>query len=238
MKALPLPGGFLPWTSFSQNLSKKEKMSLYLMKYQLLHELIDFYEKYEQEGGSDHINDFAFWLNTMLNKEAVKDAAIEHQSNESIARSLGMLYKHARHYVKTALADSQLIGGVDFAFLGTLYEQGDLRKSELIKLNLSEFSPGMEVIRRLLRKSLITDYDDPDDGRSKKVKLTEEGQRCLEQAFSNMTKASIIINGPLTQEEKTYFIHLARKLLNFHQPIWDNDQSSPLEDIQEKYLST
>ena len=203
------------------------------MKYQLLHDLIDQYEKYEQEGGENNLKDFTLWLNNSLEEQhgEIPDANL----NEELSIGVGMLFKHARHYIKTALMQSPLKGVDDFAFLATLSEEGDLKKSELIKYNLIEFSPGMEVIRRLIRNELIEDYNDPDDGRSRKVKITAKGKQTLQDSLTEMFKASKIIVGNLNLHEKAQFVHLARKLLHFHRPIWNQDQGRPLDDILNKY---
>lgn len=177
--------------------------------------------------------DFALWLNSRY--ERPRTGMPNTSLDDEMAIGLGKLYKHARHYVKTALANTPLKGGDDFAFLATLQETGDLRKSELIRYNFIEFSPGMEVIRRLIRRGLIEDYDDPEDGRSKKVRVTAKGRAAFMESLSEMAKASKIISGGLAAEEKGQFLHLARKLLHFHQPIWENDQGTQLDEIMEKY---
>lgn len=116
-----------------------------------------------------------------------------------------------------------------------MQETGDLRKPELIRYNLLEFSPGMEVIRRLIRKGLIEDYDDPEDGRSKKVRITGRGSAVFRESLAEMTKASRIIGGGLSSKEKGRFVHRARKLLRFHQPFRENGQGNRLDEIMEKY---
>jgi len=205
------------------------------MDYDILHQLIDQYRQYEEEGGAPELPGFAFWLNRKMQQKPkeMPEARLE----EEIAIGLGLLYKHARHYIKTALSDSPLKGSDDFAFLATLLEVGDLRKSELIRYNLSEFSPGMEVIRRLIRKGLIVDYVVPEVGGSKKVTPTEQGKAALQESLIEMQKASQIVSSILSEEEKAQFVLIARKLLHFHREIWENDQGEPLDGIVEKYLN-
>jgi DNA-binding MarR family transcriptional regulator len=174
------------------------------------------------------------WLNSQFEGQSVEMP--DSKLDDELSIGLGMLFKHARHYIKTALLESPLKGIDDFAFLATLSEEGDLKKSELIRYNLVEFSPGMEVIRRLLRKKLIQDYNDPEDGRSKKVNITAKGSRVLEESLGEMFKASKIIVGTLSLNEKAQFVHIARKLLHFHHPIWNSDHGQPLDVILDKYL--
>lgn len=208
------------------------------MNYQSLHRLLHFWESFEQETGRDDLSSFAHWLHRQHIREETSLPANRSQEDtaDQIAQAVGGLYQHARHYIKTALRDVPLKGLFDFTFLATLEEAGDLRKSDLITANLIEFSPGMEVIRRLLRYGLIEDFDDPDDARSRRVRITAKGKEVFYQALPPMQQVTRLITGNLDQEERLQFLMLAQKLLHFHRPIWEQDLGSPLEDIIGRYL--
>lgn len=223
------------------------------MNYNTLRKLIDHFEAFEKETGQGDLPAFALWLQDRYpGREAVpvrpageqaekKEHAVATYNrygdyNGQIAHAVGTLYQHARHYIKTALQDLPLKGLHDFTFLATLTETPDMRKSDLIARNMLEFSPGMEVIRRLLRRSLIEDYEDPEDARSRRVRLSPEGRQVFLSALGQMIRATEIVGGNLSKEEKVQFLVIARKLLHFHQPIWEHDLGRPLAEIREKYL--
>lgn len=46
---------------------------------------------------------------------------------------------------------------------------------ELVKIHLLEAPSGIEIIKRLLKKNLIEEFDDPKDKRAKRLKITEKG---------------------------------------------------------------
>ena len=210
------------------------------MKYQVLRELIDSFEAFEKETTQDSMKAFSEWLFEKMHPKNVEanrsqDFNAYRSLDDEIAAGIGVLSLHARHYVKTALKDSELVSIMDYLFLGTLLREGDMRKTELIAYNLAEFSPGMEVIRRLLRKNLIEDYSDPDDKRSKRVLLTPKGKKEFLVASESIVQASQVVTGNLEEDEKCYLVNLVRKLQAFHKPIWLDDNGTDLGVILKKY---
>jgi DNA-binding MarR family transcriptional regulator len=210
------------------------------MKYKALRHLIDLFEEFEQESGKEDIASFAAWLFTNQQHHSPEryengEYGYSWSMESEIAYGVGALNTHAKHYIKTALKDSPLVGLHDFTFLATLVEEKSLRKTEIIEKNMMDLSPGMEVVRRLLRNGLIEDFQDPEDGRSKRIRLTEAGEEVFKAVLKNMHQVSRIVSGNLTQEEKATLIPLLQKLLNFHRPIWENDYGAPLEMIIKRH---
>lgn len=206
------------------------------MKYKLLEDLIAELKQYESEQGTANLSEFSAWLYEQQHREELPGelngaVQIHKEINENITHNLVELYQHARHYIKTALRASPLKGVFDFAFLATLDEMGDLRKSDLIHYNTVEFSPGMEVIRRLLRNGLIEDYNDPNDGRSKKVRLSVAGRETLQEVRPKMDLVYQVLAGNLGLREKRQTLNGLRKLTNFHHTIWDQLHGEDLNKI-------
>lgn len=211
------------------------------MSYKLIQEVIGLLEEFEQESGKQELPAFAEWLQTRVadTPEQVPSTRWDDYTSDVdayLAMGIGALYTHAKHYIKTALKDTELKGLHDFTFLATLISQGDLRKSDIIAQNMLEFSPGMEVIRRLLRNGFIQDYDNPEDGRSRRVSITPLGSAVFADTLQKMQKVNQIVAGNLTLKEKELLLHQLRKLIAFHQPIWDNEYGEDLEKIVERHI--
>lgn len=211
------------------------------MSYELLKQVIGLLEEFEQERGKSDLSTFAEWLQSRVAEDQDElphtrwdDYASDVDAH--IAMNIGVLNSHAKHYIKTALKDTELKGIQDFTFLAALVSHGDLRKTDIIAKNMMEFSPGMEVIRRLLRNGFIQDYDNPEDGRSRRVSITPAGMAVFEQALQNMQNVHRVVAGNLTVKEKAMVLHKLRKLIAFHQPIWDNEYGEDLEKIVERHI--
>lgn len=208
------------------------------MRYAKIKELIDYFEQFELENGSQDISSFAYWLHqqTSASPKTVSPKDKEQQLNEKISEELGKLSNYAKHYVKKATKDTPLAGWNDMVAMIILYYSGSKRKTELIQMGLMDLSPGMEVIRRLLRLGLIEEFSDPDDGRAKQVKLTDSGFEMYKQMEKQISKVSQIIGGNLTVEEKQQLTIILEKLAHFHYPIWQEDADSKLDKVLAKYF--
>lgn len=212
------------------------------MSYELLKQVVGLLEEFEQETGSKDIPAFSEWLQQRLRGNEEEKIPTTRWDDyppnieTHIAMSIGGLHAHTRHYIKTALKDTELKGLHDFTFLATLINQGDLRKTDLINLNILEFSPGMEVIRRLMRNGFIEDYDNPEDGRSRRVSITAQGKIVFAAAMQELQKVNRLVVGNLNDAEKKLVLLKLRKLMAFHQPIWDNEYGEDLEKIIERHI--
>lgn len=212
------------------------------MRYETLRAVMDLLNQFETETGQSDVKSFAVWLYYQSNKNSIVALDIPSEESEysnqdgQIAAFIMQLSIHERHYIKTALKDTPLVSLHDFTSLAVLFAKGHQRKTDLIRMNMLEFSPGMEVLRRLLRNGLIEDYNDPNDGRSKRVRITELGKGIFLSTLDKMNHVSTLTVGKLSGEEKIQLLILLNKLRKFHEPIWEKERGTDLELLLEKYF--
>lgn len=218
------------------------------MKYKLLEELLPYLDRFDESGQGSSIEDFFNWIKAApkVDKESVaeqdfdqsKFVPLQGDTNAKISQLISLLYKYVRFYYKKGLKDSLLQTPEDFGFLATLAMYGDLRKKELIQKNTSEFTSGMEVIRRLERHELIMSFQDPNDKRARRVKITTKGQGAFFQALPILRNIGSIATGRLTESEKEQLLQLLQKLNHFHNPIFHDEKESSLTNIVSKYVES
>jgi DNA-binding MarR family transcriptional regulator len=205
------------------------------MSYQLVKEVIEKLEAFESSGSGTDLRSFSYWLYSQYQEAPSKGLPNLEENLDGLLTSLiTTLNVHAKHYTKTALRGTPLVSMIDFGFLASLVENESLRKTELIARNYSELSPGIEVIKRLIRQELIEDFDDPEDGRSKRVRITRKGRELYLSALEGINKAAHLLCGDLEEEEKLHLLALLRKLNAFHQPIWDQERGKDLEELENR----
>ena len=214
-------------------------------KYQLARELLTLLEQYESETTvkEPSLMSFSVWLNRHLSypthgvsgNNSQEDDADE--SSETILTMLiSYLNRYAKHYSKKALEDTPLSTIDEFTFLATLSYQESLTKTELIQTHLLEITSGIEIIKRLSKNGLLESFKDPNDRRSKRVKLTQKGRKVFKEVMGKMDEVAHILAGDLSVKERDQLLPLLYKLNDFHSVIHHQDRKSDLDEIREKYL--
>ncbi len=218
-------------------------------KYELLSEVMELLGEYEKqvEGGEATVVGFSSWLNqrlgyfsldqTRLSSEGAPYRPSKEQSDQTaLTMLITYLYRYAKHYSKKALEGSPLSTLDEFGFLVTLLERKSLTKSELINLHLIEMTSGIEIIKRLTKQGLLDSFPDPDDRRSRRVKLTDEGMQVLMSLMPRLQQVAQIVSADLTSEERGVLLPLLNRLNEFHAVIHHQDRKSDLGEIQAKFL--
>lgn len=221
------------------------------MKYALMQALLGHLEVYEAErpGHDQSLWDFVVWMQQRqaTSRPVSQDPSlyaapenvpvIRQQAGpgvEVISKYLIYLYRYARGYIKKGIEGSGLSTPDDFTYLITLLGTGSMTKTELIEQSVHEKTSGMEVIRRLLEAGWITQEDDPQDRRSKRISLTPAGRMLVIGLLDNMRKVTQIIRGNLTAEEEFQLATLLHKLEHFHRPLYIHERDATLDELVDR----
>ena len=186
----------------------------------IIQELIDGLMEYTHEYNKepDDLKEFVLWLNSSLfeNPHSLETDNGEDQLDMELTFLIIMQNKHYKAYAKKALNNSEITSTDGFSFLLHLAMVDSYRKMELIKIHLLEPPSGIEVIKRLLKKDLIEEFDDPDDKRARRIQITGKGKKevsrltpLMQQVFSKMATE-------MTLNEKLHVISFLRKMNQFH----------------------
>lgn len=216
--------------------------------FQLIRDLLDHVESFEKQGGQGGVKAFAFYLKDKVysvESESVREPETFRKENFRNFRSipevefsvlLTGLFRFAKHYLKKAFSKTAFNTIDEFGFLATLLKEGSLLKNELIGEHMMEMSSGSEIIKRLIKNGLVHEYQDENDGRAKRVALTEAGKREIFLAFDEMYKVSEIIKGNLQPNELNEALAILNKLTFWHKHIHEHDKNASIEILHEKYV--
>ena len=157
-----------------------------------------------------------------------------HDINIEIAKALTCLARYIKFYMQKALKDSPLQTIDESTYLMTLMSIDSLNKTELNNFNVCEKTTGNEIIKRLLRKGLVTEFDDPTDKRSKRVRISEQGIQTMRSVLPALKTAAIIASSPLSTKEKKIFLHYLNFINEPHRENFLNHRNDNLEEIDKK----
>lgn len=184
--------------------------------YDLVIDLVGLVKEYEAKK-ADHqrlvLSDFAQWLSS---KHVSPLSQIEQPLEWKLFELLGLMARFSNIYLKEAFTASPLSSIRDFGLMAILQQQGSMTMIALIKEAMMEKPTGMEVIKRLIKQGMIATMPNPEDKRSKLIKLTDEGAEVLAATYPTLGSVAHVVRGNLTKEEQITFIRLLEKLSQHH----------------------
>ncbi len=205
------------------------------MDYSKVTDIIKLIQEFESENTSrkyaDDISGLRKWIADSENRKRGTILAEPNWEGKENGRSpesaistlLVHLNRYAKTYSKSAISDSGFATQEDFIYLITLKAFGELTKMELIKKNIHEKPAGMLIITRLLKQGWIIQTESELDRRNKIIRISDEGKTALDRQMENIRKATDIVAGNLTLEEKMDLIRILNKLDRFHYPIFSRN---------------
>jgi len=152
-------------------------------------------------------------------------------SNTDISILIVLMFRYAKSYIRKALKDSMIKSADEFSFLITLITHESLSKTELIHKQVMEKTSGTEIINRLLKLGLISQFNDDEDKRSVRINITALGREQLFRILPKMRMVSQIVTGNLTDKEKLTLAYMLRKLDSFHNEIYKRKKDVDLTDL-------
>lgn len=212
-------------------------------------QLIKQYEAYKvQKSGAmtgDSLADFVVYLNGQINTipSNAADFGIESWQNfnrQTIAEMgvsyLGKMNRYVENYCRKAMPKTQVPTIEEFTYLILLLQFESLTKTELIHHNGHPITTGTEIIKRLLKKGFISQFDNVEDKRSVRVKLTDTGRVAIFSTSSATKTISSLATGILSDEELISLVNTLRKLDEFHDRVFREGKHLEVPELVDKFL--
>ncbi|SEO12902.1 DNA-binding transcriptional regulator, MarR family [Mucilaginibacter gossypiicola] len=176
-------------------------------------ELVKLWGDYEMQNPECSLDDFfrhQVTATAIDEKNAVPDWQLRPGINGRLMILIRRIGKYHMVYSNKALEGTGLDQIEEFGILVTIFNQVNPIKSEAIYNNIIELSSGTNMLNRLKKRGLITEYDDIDDKRIKRLKLTILGEETLGKAKVRVLEVARMMTNVLSEEDK----QLCFQLLN------------------------
>jgi DNA-binding MarR family transcriptional regulator len=201
-------------------------------------ELVNLWDEFEQRQPGAGIGDFCRHYLQMHESAGPPPTAEESEGiplEGLLGRSLYRLNRFVLFYTKKLMAELPLRTLEEFVYLATIRDWGEPRKSDVIHENLSEFTSGIGVLRRLSERGFIEELDDPDDARSRRVRMTVEGMKALEACYEQLSPMSRLIWSSLTEAEMRLVHRILDKADRLHSERYRHLRNASPDEIMRRY---
>lgn len=199
--------------------------------------LINHWHAFEMANPEADLADFCRYYLVTQDQAVQMGQAPESQL---LGRAFGRMSKFAQLHSKQLMADLGVATFEDWLYLLVLAEKGTPKKSELIYEMLTDFTTGIEIIKRLVKGGFAEEFPDETDKRSKRLRTTAKGREALQRGLPRMADMGQSVFEPLTVDEKKLTLLLLNKLDAHHTERWQiQRRSGPVfEAVEETHRHT
>ena len=183
---------------------------------EFLNSLIKFSDEKKREPRD--LREFTAWMSNSIfcspideqHSDKIKDINLE------LTFLLSMQSKRYKMLCKKVFYNTELKTPDDYSFLYHLSLADSFRKMELVNIHLLEAPSGIEVLKRLLNKQLTEEYDDADDKRAKRVRITTKGKKLINQLAPQMENVYSQMTSDLNSDDKLHLKSIMGKFNIYH----------------------
>lgn len=153
----------------------------------------------------------------------------------TLLKLLGRIVSVVAVYSKKAMQGVRISHPDSFPLLNSAWQMGEASKTDIIQQNIIEFSTGIDMLNRLHRDGLISERPDPNDGRSKLIRITPEGKDVLFEIFGRFHLIGDLILNGLPEEDVQLCIQLLKGVENKQWKICAETKGLSFEEIYAAY---
>ncbi len=196
-------------------------------------ELVKLWGDYELQYPNATIEDFCRHqlAKTKTTLPPMPDSKLQPDVNGRLVIMIRRIGKFHIAYSNKALEGTGLDQMEEFGILVTIYNQKNPIKSEAIFNNIMELSSGTNMLNRMKKRGLVDEYNDEEDKRVKRLKLTAKGEQTLLKAKEHVLKVAHMMVHTLTDEDKELCMQLLGPINDFFTGRYPKQRNKSFGDI-------
>ncbi len=155
----------------------------------------------------------------------------------ALMRMINRIVKLHSIYATSAMEGTGINTSEEFSLMNAIYSMGEPRKTEAIYAALFELSTGTDMLSRFKKIGYIVEYDDTEDRRSKRLRITPKGLKALAVCKKRMVQLAEMEFFDLSEDEKKICIQLLNNVDMKFSAVWQSHKGKAFEAIYKEMVS-
>ncbi|HTI09055.1 MAG TPA: hypothetical protein VL832_10875 [Puia sp.] len=200
-------------------------------------ELVRLWGEYERENPTATIEGFcrSQLAGTIKKQKSVQaEWQLHPDLNGALIKLISRIGKFQAIYTNKALEGTGLDQIEEFGMMVSIFNQKGSIKSEAIFSNMLELSSGTNILIRLKNKGMISEYDDVEDKRAKRLQLTRKGEKVLKDAKQQILKVVAMLVQDLTDDDKQLCLQLLNPIDMRFTPVIQKQKNKTFKEVYEE----
>ena len=153
-----------------------------------------------------------------------------------LMRLLGRIFKLHSIYTIAAMEGTGINMVEEFTLLNTVQQLGEPRKTEVVYATLQELSTGTDMLNRLKKLGYITEHNDKEDKRSKRLKVTPKGDKALALCRKRIGQLAEVMFHDISDDDKRLCFELLKSVEAKFTGLWQAHKGKKFEDIYKEIV--
>jgi DNA-binding MarR family transcriptional regulator len=200
-------------------------------------ELVNQWAAFEERHPGADIEDFCrYYLVYQREKEGKKelfDGVIPPRPDIVIAKLLHRIIKLKLVYISIAMEELTINHLEEFTILNAIANLHSPRKTEVIYHTINELSTGLNLLANLKKLGYITERDDPEDKRSKRLSMTAKGEKMLQACYRQFKKVTEMFFMEMSTQDIELCIQLLKNIDIKFSGLWQQHKGRPFDQVYE-----
>jgi len=154
----------------------------------------------------------------------------------ALMRLITRIVKLHSIYAAAATEGTGVNTSEEFSLLNAIDGLNEPRKTAAIYTSLFELSTGTDMLNRFKKIGFIVEYDDKEDKRSKRLKITPKGYKALAVCRKRMGQLAEMEFYDLTEDEKKICIQLLSSVDTKFSAVWQSHKGKSFADIYKEMV--
>jgi len=202
--------------------------------------LVKEWAAFEEGHPGAEIEDFCrYYLVYQREQEGKKelfDGIVPPRVDIVITKLLHRISKLEMIYVGIAMEELKINHLEEFTLLNAIGNLQSPRKTEVIYHTINELSTGLNLLANLKRQGYITEHDDPEDKRSKRLKLTAKGEKVLQSCYRQFKRVTEMFFMEMSVQDMELCVQLLKNVEIKFAGLWQQHKGKPFGQIYEQVV--
>lgn len=196
-------------------------------------QLMRYLAEYEENHIGNNLSEFAYWLNNKLNGSVPENLTGEQivLTNNEISSMFVRLNKFSKFYLKCSFKELPINSIDEFLFLQEIDNLENPSKTEVYENTLTELPSGTQIMKRLQTAGLVEEFEDPDDRRVRRVRLTGAGKKIKELANSKVELNNELKLADLPGQNKQSMLQDLRSMNSYHSRYYKEATQFEIQEL-------
>ena len=203
-------------------------------------ELVKLWGAYEEQNPNATLDNFFRHQLSLIAKAPEKNDRPEKLIPDINGRLMILLRRIAKYHIiysNKALEGTGFDQIEEFGLLVTIFNEVNPIKSEAIYNNIIELSSGTNMLNRLKKRGLVSEYADTEDKRVKRLQVTEKGKQALMAAKDKVQQVARMMTYVLSDEDKQMCIQLLTPVNNHFNGRFQKQKNKSFDEIFKEMTS-